>query len=215
MKIFRDLRQVNDPDAATSIPNAFPYETAPKGATPGSPLPDPGSQSSSTRTAAVAALATRRKASNALLVGASRSATGHPFAVMGPQLGYYYPEIMMQADIHGGGIDASGALPPVQPYILIGRGKDYSWSLTSAGNDNTDQFLEELCEPGGAAPTRASKHCLQGHVPGDDHFDAGLLAAVAAAGAELGFDETVHASQHNTVLAAPCGVAQARPAGVT
>lgn len=202
LKIFRDLRQINDPDAATSIPNSFPYETAPKGATPGSPLPDPGSQSSSSRQAAVAALASRRKASNALLVGASRSATGHPFAVMGPQLGYYYPEIMMQVDIHGGGIDASGALPPVQPYILIGRGKDYSWSLTSAGNDNTDQFLEQLCEPGGGTPTRASTHYVyKGKCRAMTHFDAGLLAAGGGEPArELEFNETVHGPVSGTVL---------------
>ena len=27
---------------------------------------------------------------------------------MGPQLGYYYPEIVMQADLHAPGLDAAG-----------------------------------------------------------------------------------------------------------
>ena len=38
--------------------------------------------------------AQQRLASNFLVVGANRSATGEPMAVMGPQLGYYDPEIV-------------------------------------------------------------------------------------------------------------------------
>ena len=41
-------------------------------------------------------------------------------------------------------------------YILIGRTQDYAWSLTSAGHDVRDVFAEQLCEPDGSAPTRAS-----------------------------------------------------------
>ena len=43
-------------------------------------------------------------------------------------------------------------------YILIGRTPDYAWSLTSAGHDVRDVYAEELCEPNGSAPTRASTH---------------------------------------------------------
>ena len=56
----------------------------------------------------LAAASKRHMASNFLLVGHGKSADGHPLAVMGPQLGYFYPEIVMQADMHGGGIDAQG-----------------------------------------------------------------------------------------------------------
>ena len=90
---------------------------------------------------------------------------------MGPQLGYYYPEIVLEADLHGPGIQAQGALVPGgSPYVLIGRTKDYAWSLTSASNDNRDQFLEQLCEPGRVrAHARLAPLRLQGPVPGDDH----------------------------------------------
>ena len=65
---------------------------------------------------------------------------------MGPQLGYYDPEIVIEADLHGPGINAQGALTPGgSPYVLIGRTRDYAWSLTTATNDNTDAFLERLC----------------------------------------------------------------------
>ena len=80
---------------------------------------------------------------------------------MGPQLGYYYPEIVLEADLHGPGMHAQGALVPGGgPYVLLGRTRDYAWSLTTATNDNRDQFLEQLCEPDGSAPTRASQHYL-------------------------------------------------------
>src|SRR5665811_370229 len=103
-----------------------------------------------------AARASRRKASNFLVVGAADTRKKHPLAVMGPQLGYFYPEIVMQADLHGGGIDAEGVIAPISPYVFIGRGSDFAWSLTSAGSQNTMQFLEKLCNPDHSAPTRSS-----------------------------------------------------------
>ena len=76
---------------------------------------------------------------------------------MGPQLGYYYPEIVQQVHLSGPGIEAQGAaVPGLAMYLLIGRTQDYAWSLTSAGQDVRDMFAEELCEPDGAAPTRES-----------------------------------------------------------
>ena len=57
-----------------------------------------------------------RSMSNALLVSAKDSASGHPLAVMGPQVSYFAPEILMEEDIHGPGIDADGrGLPGRQP----------------------------------------------------------------------------------------------------
>jgi len=190
-KIFRDLREVNDPEAPTTIPNRFPYDLQPKGRTPGSSLVDPGSESSAAADAATA----NRRASNALLVGPKGSATGNGLAVMGPQLGYFYPEIVMQVDVHGGGYDARGVAPPTMPYVLIGRGKDYAWSLTSADNDNRDQFLERLCVRGGGRPTRAARsYVYKGHCRAMKHFDAGTLD-----GKPVSFWETVHGPVGGTV----------------
>ena len=153
------------------------------------------------RTAAEAAQASHRQASNFLLVGAGRSTTGHPLAVMGPQLGYYYPEIFDELDLHGGGIDVRGGSPPVSPYVLIGRGKDFAWSLTSASNDNTDQFLEQLCNPDGSQPTRASDHYMyRGRCLAMTTFDAGLLKGSGGnPDRELVFKQTVHGPVSGTV----------------
>ena len=101
---------------------------------------------------------------------------------MGPQLGYYYPEIVQQIDLHGPGINAQGAaVPGLAMYILIGRTQNYAWSLTSAGHDVRDVFAEQLCEPDGSPPTRASTHYLfNGECRAFDIFNAGTLGAHAA-----------------------------------
>ncbi len=108
-----------------------------------------------------AAAPARRQASNFLVASGQRSASGNALAVMGPQLGYYYPEIVQQMDLQGPGIKAQGAaVPGLAMYILIGRTENYAWSLTSAGQDVRDVFAEKLCNPDGSTPTRDSDHYL-------------------------------------------------------
>jgi acyl-homoserine lactone acylase PvdQ len=118
-----------------------------------------------------------KQASNFLVVDPRRSAAGDTLAVMGPQLGYYYPEIVEQVHLTGPGIDAQGVgVPAAMMYILIGRTHDYAWSLTSANHDVRDVFAERLCNPDGSAPTRASDHYLfDGVCRPFTVFDAGTL----------------------------------------
>ncbi|HET8976763.1 MAG TPA: penicillin acylase family protein [Solirubrobacteraceae bacterium] len=106
-----------------------------------------------------------RSMSNALLVSARDSASGHPLAVMGPQVSYFTPEILMEEDIHGPGIDAEGAaFPGVNLYVELGHGPDYAWSATSAGQNIIDTFAVPLCNPsGGAVSTSSDYYELGGH----------------------------------------------------
>jgi acyl-homoserine lactone acylase PvdQ len=129
LRAWRDVMEADDPEAPTTTSRRFPYGRGGIGPRKGSLQVDAGSA----RTVATAA--GRRVASNFQLVGAQRSATGRPLAVMGPQLGYFYPEIVLEADLQGPGISARGAMVPGGgPYVLIGRARDYAWSLTSASN---------------------------------------------------------------------------------
>lgn len=222
LAIFRDFRHSNDLDAPVSWKDSsFPYNVQPTNtlttAIPASKVIDVNSASDTVGRAAVEAGKgpDKRYMSNAQLVPSSRSATGHPLAVMGPQLGYYHPEIVMEVDVHGGGFDFRGAVAPVAPYGLIGRGKDYAWSLTSASSDNTDQFLEQLCVPGGGTPTRTSTSYLyNGTCRAMTTTDAGLLASSSRYGAahEVYFKESVHGPISGTVTidGAPYAVANAR-----
>jgi acyl-homoserine lactone acylase PvdQ len=85
--------------------------------------------------------------SNWELVNKEHSSDGHSIAVMGPQVGYYNPEILMEEDLHGPGIDARGAaFPGVNLYVELGHGRDYAWSATTSTADNVDTFAEVLCE---------------------------------------------------------------------
>ena len=97
--------------------------------------------------------------SNAVLVDAKRSGSGHALAVMGPQVGYYTPEVFLEYELHAPGIDVSGvSFPGASPYPLIGHGIDYAWTGTSAFSANEDVFAEKLCNPDGSKPSFASTH---------------------------------------------------------
>ncbi|MFG2588594.1 penicillin acylase family protein [Streptomyces sp. NPDC048438] len=103
--------------------------------------------------------AQKRGMSNALLVSGRHTASGNPIAVMGPQTGYFAPQLMMLQELQGPGISARGvSFAGVGMYIQMGRGQDYAWSATSAAQDITDTYAVELCEPDGSAPTKDSTH---------------------------------------------------------
>ncbi|WP_214416806.1 penicillin acylase family protein [Sphaerisporangium fuscum] len=99
--------------------------------------------------------------SNAVVVSAAKSATGHPIAVFGPQTGYFAPQLLMLEEISGPGIRARGvAFSGLNLYVLIGRGTDYAWSATSSTQDITDTYALRLCDPDGGPVTTASDHYL-------------------------------------------------------
>ena len=138
-----------------------------------------------------------KQASNFLVVDPTRSKTGNTLAVMGPQLGYYYPEIVQQIHLSGPGIEAQGvAVPGMAMYLLIGRTPDYAWSLTSANHDVRDVFAEQLCNPDGSTPTRASTNYLfNGVCRPFETFDAGTLN-----GTPIRYPVSVHGPMIGTAL---------------
>lgn len=162
-RAWRGFRSKNDPEAPTTIDKAYPYQTRDAFAKKGLALPDRGSVRETPTVAASTASGAKRgiasvgerlraaleaagHASNWELVSAKESATGHPIAVMGPQVGYFVPQILMEIDLHGPGIDARGAsFAGLNLFVLLGHGRDYAWSATSAGSDNVDTFAEVLC----------------------------------------------------------------------
>jgi acyl-homoserine lactone acylase PvdQ len=109
-------------------------------------------------------LAFPQNMSNALLISARDSASGHPLAVMGPQVSYFTPQILMEEDIHGPGIDADGAaFAGVNLYVELGHGQDYAWSATSSDQNIIDTFAVPLCNPaGGAASGNSDYYLLHG-----------------------------------------------------
>jgi hypothetical protein len=196
-KVWDDVMLADDPEAPTTIKRFFNYPVLTGGAPIGSVVIDPGSIESVDPRQPLSAASTAsagsdpavvdpvaapsgRQASNFLVVSPFRSATHNSLATMGPQLGYFYPEIVQQIDLHGPGIKAQGiAVPGLAMYILIGRTQNYAWSLTSANHDVRDVFAERLCNPDGSPPTRESTHYLfKGECKAFEEFNAGLLAGV-------------------------------------
>jgi acyl-homoserine lactone acylase PvdQ len=173
-RAWADFRSKNDPEAPTTIlKKRFPYETASAFSKRGLALPDPGSvkfvdvgpplpgsSSSALATSRFGQIpddgsigstlmraASSPHASNWELVPARNSASGHPIGVLGPQVGYYDPQILMEEDLHGPGFDARGvAFPGVNLMVQLGHGRDYAWSATTANSDNVDTFAEVLCQ---------------------------------------------------------------------
>jgi acyl-homoserine lactone acylase PvdQ len=164
--------QPNDPEAPSTVKRtSFPYQTLPRPSRAVArtvALPDPGSVhyvspvASATGSAVSAARRPARTAgllggfptsdSNALLVSARDSANHHPIAVIGPQVAYWSPEILMEEDIHGPGIQADGAsFPGTNVYVELGHGENYAWSATSEGQNIIDTFAVPLCNPSGGA----------------------------------------------------------------
>jgi acyl-homoserine lactone acylase PvdQ len=197
---WEDAMLFDDPEAPTTIQRHYNYGVFTGGPVRGSVVIDANSivpldPRAATATSAPGGLVDAsaappgKQASNFLVVDPSRSASHDTLAVMGPQLGYYYPEIVQQIDLHGPGINAQGvAVPGLAMYILIGRTPDYAWSLTSANHDVRDVFAEQLCEPDGSAPTRASTHYVyRGRCTPFVEFDAGTLN-----GTPIRYPKSVH-----------------------
>ena len=183
---WNDLRQQQDPETPVTVASAFPYENGPAGVGPGNVSIDAGSYVPVV--ANDAQLTQHRLMSNALLIGAKRSATGHPIFVAGPQVGYFAPEILMEEDLHGGGLNARGvAFPGLGFYLQIGRGPDYAWSATSASSDVVDQFAETLCNGD------TVHYLYKGSCVAMGRFDAGVLKGQGGApDTQLVFHTTVH-----------------------
>ncbi|MGI8572804.1 MAG: penicillin acylase family protein [Solirubrobacteraceae bacterium] len=179
--VWNDLREAYDPEAPASVPGSVKLQPRPT-STSGNVILDSGSLSA----AAVQALAVQSKrrghASNALLVAGRRSSTHHPIMVAGPQIGYYYPGLTLEMDLEGPGISQRGAMSaPFPGYIFIGRSQDSAWSLTSAGLDQIDTYVETLC--GGSTHS----YMFNGTCRPMAFFDAGSLN-----GKEITFYRTVH-----------------------
>ncbi len=187
--VYRDLRLAADPEAVVTIPRKFASDATGRvnprsvaridpgslvgrdartgGTTPSSHAAPSSSAATGSHLPAWAQRLARdglhlpHLESNAVLVDAQRSGTGQALAVMGPQVGYYTPEVFLEYELHAPGIDVSGvSFPGSSPYPLIGHGTDFAWTGTSAFSANQDVFAERLCNPDGSKPSFASRHYL-------------------------------------------------------
>ncbi len=153
---YTNMRGRYDPETMVTTTNKFDYQTDvsvsnPKGLVrlkngsfTNSYVTLPGASASSS--AVKPPGPGRQEASNIMLAAGSKTTTGKPLMVGGPQIGYNYPGLTMEMGLYGPSIQVRGATAaPFPGYVLIGRAAKYAWSLTSAGNDIIDTYAETLC----------------------------------------------------------------------
>ena len=80
--------------------------------------------------------------SYAIAVGPEKTANGGAMLVSGPQLGYSYPSLLVELEIHGGGYDARGVSVPGLPTVGIGYNQRVAWALTTGYSKTIDSFIE-------------------------------------------------------------------------
>jgi penicillin G amidase len=136
--IFDDVVPINDPDSPTTIPpgeDLAPAQPMPK---PAISAGDPSTVSAtSQKMGFVPPAEVAVEASRCLVIGPSRSASGHVLMMEATSDG---PE----AHVVGGGFDTAGFSFPGWGPPFIGRSLDHGWLMTSGHADTTDTYAERL-----------------------------------------------------------------------
>ncbi|CAN5395774.1 hypothetical protein BH23ACT9_BH23ACT9_18010 [soil metagenome] len=92
----------------------------------------------------VEAMTAIRGGSVAAAIGPSRTANGGAMLLSGPQLGYSYPPLLVELEVHGGGYHARGASVPALPTVGIGYTDKVAWGLTTGFSKTIDSFIETV-----------------------------------------------------------------------
>lgn len=79
-----------------------------------------------------------------VVVSPSRSGTGHPLLVSGPQMGFRTPSIIHEMSLSAPGLQVVGMDIPGAPGIVIGHTQDLAWGMTSGVADTDDVFFYPL-----------------------------------------------------------------------
>lgn len=167
-KAYDDLLFQNDPQSPPTVPaedGKFPSQSLGKLNPKSVAIPDHAVQ----KAKRVAALDDNYRSvlrslgirfgepeSNAIIVSAKKSESGHPLQTGAPQVGYAVPGFFLEVDVHVAGsadepaVDFRGpAVAGASALVPLGRGSDYAWTLTTGYSDAVDTRAELLCDPGG------------------------------------------------------------------
>jgi len=150
-KIYEQMRWLEDPDAPTII-------ARPTSAKHGSKTRDGAhvalrsiSQASAAShralqvaTLGLAATENMPTASNAWVLGPSKSADGTAILYNGPQQGFNNPSFVTAIGLHGAGYDVTGMTPIGLLPVLFGTNGTIAWGSTVGSLDTNDTYQEQL-----------------------------------------------------------------------
>jgi acyl-homoserine lactone acylase PvdQ len=173
--LYNDLRRGEEPEAPVTTELSFPYPATGPVDEAAVAIPDLDSITTRPTIEVIGALPApftpavdtrylragnrgNPAMSNFVGITAEHAEGGHPIAVMGPQTGYFVPQLLSEYSVDGGKLFARGVAVTGTPYIVLGRGRNYAWSATAGGSDNTDVRVVKLCVPGGGSPAPDAIH---------------------------------------------------------
>ncbi len=83
--------------------------------------------------------------SMAYALAPSRTRDGGTLMVSGPQLGYTYPTLLVEFELHAGDYHSRGSSVPLLPAVGIGYSEHAAWGLTTGYSKTIDSFIETTC----------------------------------------------------------------------
>jgi len=83
------------------------------------------------------------RASNAWVIGGSRTRSGKPILANDMHLALRAPALWYLAALHGGGFNVAGMTLPGVPVVIAGHSDRVAWGFTNAMVDDVDFFIEE------------------------------------------------------------------------
>ncbi|MBI2383126.1 MAG: penicillin acylase family protein [Gammaproteobacteria bacterium] len=81
----------------------------------------------------------------AVAIAGSRTRDGGALLISAPQLGYTYPTLLYEFEIHSGDYHARGVSVPGLPVVGIGYTPHLAWALTTGYSKTIDSFVERVC----------------------------------------------------------------------
>jgi penicillin G amidase len=140
--------------------------------------------------------------SMAYALAPSRTRDGGTLMVSGPQLGYSYPLLLVEFEIHAGDYHARGSSVPILPSVGIGYTEHAAWGLTTGYSKTIDSFIETICSTAqqGAGECQADQYFHNGQWKDMDCRTETIAYRAAQQGVPVGPPElTVDAAVCRTV----------------
>lgn len=129
------------------------------------------------------------RASNAWVIGGSRTASGKPIVANDTHLALRAPSVWYLAALHAEGVDVAGFTIPGVPVVVIGHSRAVAWGYTNAMVDDVDFFVEQV------DPSDSTRYRIpQGWAP----FDTRREILRVKGGDSI--VHTVRASRHGPIL---------------
>lgn len=84
------------------------------------------------------------RASNAWVIGGTRTRSGKPILANDMHLALRQPGVWYLMALHAPGIDVAGMTLPGVPYVIAGHSKAVAWGFTNVMMDDVDFFIERV-----------------------------------------------------------------------